>query len=170
MDRDALWDFAVKALAARAHSTGELKRKLARRAESAADVDAILARLKEYGYLDDARYAEGFASARLQDRGQGARRVLRDLREHRVAPQLAERTVRQVYQDVDEDRLIEDYIRRRLRAVAFTDRKALAAAYRRLLHAGFSTGAIVRALNRFAKEPELLDGFEPPEETQEEPE
>lgn len=168
MDADALWEFAVKALAQRAHSTAELKRKLARRADRASDVDAILLRLKEYGYLDDARFAEDFAATRLQDRGLGAHRVLRDLRERRIAPQLAERTVRKVYADVDEDRLVEEHIRRRLRAVEFHDQKELASSYRKLLRAGFSTGAIVRALKRFAREPELLDGFEPPEEPLEE--
>ena len=46
----------------------------------------------------------------------------------------------------------------------FQDEKDLAAAYRRLLRAGFRTGDIVRALKRFAKDPDLLDNFEPPEE------
>lgn len=168
MDCEALWDFAVKALAARAHSAGELRRKLLRRAGDPADVDTVLRRLKEYGYLDDARYAESFAATRLQDRTLGSRRVLRDLRERFIAPKLAEQAVRQVYQDVDEDRLVENHIRRRLRAVQFQDAKELAAAYRRLMRAGFSSGAILRALKKFARQPELLDSFEPPDESAEE--
>jgi len=39
----------------------------------------------------------------------------------------------------------------------------MAAAYRRLLHAGFRSGEILRVLKRFAKNPELLDAWEPPE-------
>src|SRR4029453_9436616 len=51
----ALWDYAVKALAARASSTGELRRKLVQRAELESDVEEIISRLREYGYLNDRR-------------------------------------------------------------------------------------------------------------------
>jgi len=49
----------------------------------------------------------------------------------------------------------------------FQEEKALASAYRRLTRAGFRTGEIVRVLKKFAKNPELLDNFEPPEELDE---
>jgi regulatory protein len=165
----ALWAYALKALAGRAHSMGELREKLRRRAERPPDIDDILARLKEDGYLDDRRFAEGFASARLANERHGRGRVLQDLRQRRVAPALAEKAVREVYEQVDEQALIDEWIRRKYRRTPreglFQDEKDLAAAYRRLLRAGFRTGEIVRALKRFAKNPDLLDGFEPPEET-----
>jgi hypothetical protein len=44
----------------------------------------------------------------------------------------------------------------------------LASAYRKLLRAGFSSGNIVSALKRFARNPDLLDQWEPPEEIEEE--
>jgi regulatory protein len=131
-------------------------------------VDDVLARLKEVGYLDDRRYAEGFAAARLANQKLGRTRVIQDLRRRRVAPSLAERTVQRVYQDVDEEALIEDFIRRKYRVAPrqglFREDKDLAAAYRRLLRAGFRSGEIVRVLKRFARNPDLLDAFEPPEE------
>jgi SOS response regulatory protein OraA/RecX len=96
----------------------------------------------------------------------GSARVLRDLRQHRVAPALAENTVREVYRDVDEQALIDEWIRRKYRLAPretlFRDDKDLGSAYRRLVRAGFRTGEIVGALKRFARNPELLDGFEPP--------
>jgi regulatory protein len=169
---EALWGYALKALAARAHSTGELREKLRRRAERSEDIDTVLARLKEDGYLDDRRYAEGYAAARLSSDRFGRGRVIQDLRQRRVAPALAEQTVAQVYEHVDEQKLIEEWIRRKYRTAPreglFQDEKDLAAAYRRLLRAGFRTGEILRALKRFAKNPDLLDGFEPPEEPSEE--
>jgi len=166
---DALWEYAVKVLGGRAYSIGELREKLRRRAERAGDVDGVLARLKDVGYLDDRRFAENFATSRLANEKFGRGRVLHDLRARRVAPAVAERTVEQVYRDVDENALIEDWIRRKYRTAArenlFQEDKDLAAAYRRLLRAGFRTGAIVRVLKRFAKDPDLLDTFEPPAET-----
>jgi len=172
LDAGRLWEYALKSLAGRAHSTGELREKLRRRAERVADIDDVLARLKESGYLDDRRYAESFAAARLSTEKFGRTRVLQDLRQRRVAPALAERTVHQVYQDVNEEALIEDWIRRKYRLAPreglFREDKDLAAAYRRLLRAGFRTGDIVRVLKRFAKNPDLLDSFEPPEQAEEE--
>jgi regulatory protein len=165
---EALWVYALKVLGGRAYSIGELREKLRRRAERAGDVDEILARLKDHGYLDDRRFAEGFAAARLSNDRFGRTRVLRDLRQHRVTPTLAERTVAKVYQEVDEEALIEEWIRKKYRLAPreglFQEDKDLAAAYRRLLRAGFRTGEIVKVLKRFAKNPELLDSFEPPEE------
>ena len=172
LDAGALWEYALKSLGARAHSIGELREKLRRRAERAGDIDGVLARLKEHQYLDDRRYAESFASARLANEKLGRTRVIRELRARRVAPAVAERTVEKVYQGVAEEALIEDWIRRKYRMAPreglFQDRKDLAAAYRRLARAGFRTGEILKVLKRFAKDPELLDGFEPPEEAMEE--
>jgi regulatory protein len=167
-----LWEYALKSLSARAQSIGELREKLRRRAERVGDIEPVLARLKDIGYLNDKRFAESFASARLSNQGLGRMRVVQELRVRRVAPAVAERTVEKVYQEVDEQKLIEDFIRRKYRTAPreglFQDRKDLASAYRRMARAGFRTGGIVTALKRFAKDPELLDGFEPPEEAAEE--
>ena len=172
LDANALWEYALKSLGARAQSIGELREKLRRRAERAGDIDGVLARLKEHQYLDDRRYAESFASARLANEKVGRTRVIRELRARRVAPAVAERTVEKVYQGVEETALIEEWIRRKYRMAPreglFKDRKDLAAAYRRLARAGFRASGILTVLKRFAKDPELLDGFEPPEEPTEE--
>jgi len=168
LDGEALWNYALRVLAGRAHSTGELREKLRRRALRAADVDSVVARLKDAGYLDDRRFAEGFASARLNNQRLGRTRVAQDLRQRRVAPALAESTVKRVYQGVEDEALIEDWIRHKYRLAAreglFGEDKDLASAYRRLRRAGFRSGEILRVLKRFARSPELLDTFEPPSE------
>jgi regulatory protein len=168
---DELMEYAVKALAARAFSAGELRQKLMMRAERASDVDAAISRLKEHGYLDDKQYAESYAAARLDSRGFGKARVIRDLRQRRVAPKTAEQAVAKAYKGADEVRLIEEFIRRKYRGAApeefLKDPKSLASAYRRLIYAGFSTGDVIRVLKRFAADPELLDQFEPPQQDEE---
>ena len=171
LSAQALWDFAVKTLAARAHSTGELRRKLAARAERASDVEEAIARLRDYGYLNDNRFAENFAGARLENHGLGKSRVLRDLRERKVSSGLAERTVQRVYKEVDEMALIASFISRRIHTKtplpeALEDPKILASAYRKLIRAGFSGSNVIQSLKRIAKKRDLLEGFEPPEETE----
>jgi len=130
-----LLNYAVRALGSRAHSTGELREKLRRRAERAEDIDVVLAKLKELGYLDDRRFAESYAASRLENQGLGKMRVLRDLRQRRVAPKLAEQVTEKTYQETNETELIEDFLKRRYRGKQLGEflsvEKNLAAAYRR---------------------------------------
>jgi len=172
LDAEELWELALKILGGRACSGGELRQKLVGRAARLADVDTTLARLKEYRYVDDRRFAENFATARLENQRFGKNRVSQELRRRRVAPQLAQTVVEKAYKNVDESALIEEFIRRKYRDVPanelFQNEKDLASAYRRLLRAGFSSGNILRALKRFAANPELLDRFEPTPEGGEE--
>src|ERR1035437_345939 len=86
LDAEGLWNYALRALGGRAHSTGEKREELARRAERAQDVETVLARLKDSQYLDDRRFAEGYATARLSNERFGKTRVLQDLRHRGVAP------------------------------------------------------------------------------------
>jgi regulatory protein len=164
LDRQKLLNVALRALGGRAHSSGELREKLRRRAQSPEDVDAVLANLKEAGYLNDQRFAEAYAAARLQDQGLGKMRVLRDLRQRRVAPKLAEQVTEQTYQQTNEADLIEEFLRRKYRGkqlgAFLSEEKNLAAAFRRLRYAGFSAGQSIRVLKRFASQPEVLDALE----------
>ena len=167
-----LWEYAVKALGSRAHSTGELRRKLVLRAEKAADVDDVISKLRDYGYLNDKRFSETYASFRLENQGLGKTRVVRDLRQRKVSSGLAEVAVNHIYRDVNEIELIENYIRRKFHPKtplpeALKDPKQLAAAYRRLIRAGFSSSNVIQMLKRISKGNDLLDGFEPPEEIEE---
>lgn len=171
-DAAALWEYALRVLAGRAHSSGELREKLRAKAERAADVDPTIARLKDYGYLNDKKFAEGFAAARLENEGLGKTRVLADLARRRVAPAVSQQTVGKVYENVDEQALAEDFVRRKFRMASrenlFQNEKQMASAYRRLVRAGFRSATTIAVLKKFAANPDLLDGFEPPGETEEE--
>ena len=59
LDEPTLLDYALKSLSVKAQTERELRTRLKRRADSAAAIDAVVAKLREYGYVDDARFAEG---------------------------------------------------------------------------------------------------------------
>jgi regulatory protein len=161
LDVTELWEYALKSAGARAQSAGEMRTKLGQRALRAEDVDATIEKLKEYGFLDDKRYAENFASARLENDGFGRQRALRDLAQRRIAPAIAGDAVEQVYTGKNEITLIEAFIRRRYRNAdrekLFQQDKDLASAFRRLRMAGFQSGNIVKVLKQFAANPDKLD-------------
>ncbi len=156
-----MWDYALKSAGARAQSTGEMRVKLRRRAAVPEDVETTIDKLKEYGFLNDQRYAENFASARLENDGFGKQRALRDLTQRRVAPAIAAGAVEQIYGAQDEASLIEAFVRRRYRSAdrekLFQQDKDLASAFRRLRMAGFQPANIIRVLKQFAAHPEKLD-------------
>jgi regulatory protein len=164
LDQEQLTNYAVRALGGRAHSAGELREKLSRRAASAGDIDVVLAKLREFGYLNDQRFAENFATARLENQGFGKMRVLRELRQRRVAPKLAEQVTEQAFQDTNETDLIEAFLKRKYRGKQLgpflAEEKNLAAAFRRLRYAGFSSGASIRVLKRYASRAEELESMD----------
>ncbi len=158
---EELFEYAVKCLGARAYSTGDLKSKLRMRAANPADAEAAIDRLKDIGYLDDRRFAEGYAAARVENEGFGRMRVLNDLRARRVSGAMAEQAVEHAIGDKSEAELIDAFIERRMHSVAsggkIEDEKKLAAAYRKLRRAGFTSGPILAALKRIAARPEELE-------------
>src|ERR1700682_2217573 len=89
LDRDGLYEYALRPLGGGAYSLGELREKLRRRAAAVEDIDSALVRLKDAGYLNDRRFADNYAAARLENQGFGRGRVLRDFRQHLVAPAVA---------------------------------------------------------------------------------
>lgn len=170
LEAPELLDYALRALAARAYSVAELRDRLNRRAANPEDVGAVLDRLRQYGYINDRKLAEAFASARLANQGFGKARVVRDLRKRRVAREVAERAAAEAYRGADEIALIEAFLRRKYRSrpleLLLADARNLASVYRRLRSAGFTASNSIAVLRRFTREAEALEGIEEdPEET-----
>jgi regulatory protein len=166
LDRQQLWDYALRILGQREHSISELRQKLARRAASPAEVDETMLRLREAGLTDDKRFAEAFASSRLNDRGFGRQRVLRDLQSKRVSNTDAAAAVDQTYADTDEASLIDAFLQRKYRGkdlrVFLSEQKNLASVFRRLRLSGFGAATSLAALKRHSAAAEDLP--EPEEE------
>lgn len=163
LDADGLWNYALRLLRNRAHSAGELKQKLSARADSAAELDATLLKLRAYGFTEDRKFSENFAAAQLE-KGFGPARVLRDLRQRRVAPPLAERAVKQIFAEVDERQLVESFLARKYRGKDLPqflgEDKNLAGVYRRLRTAGFKGRTVLEVLKRYRN---IDQDFEEPE-------
>ncbi len=155
LDGEALWDYALKSLGRRAQSVSEIRQKLLRRAAAPADVNAVLTRLREYGFADDQKFSESFAAVRLQSHGFGQQRVLRDLRAKRVSETVAKQAVHSAYASTDESQLIAKYLERKYRGKDLRehlkDPKNMNSVYRRLRMAGFSSGETLKGLRRYSE-------------------
>lgn len=139
----------------RAHSIHEMKQYLKARAENAEDAAAVLQRLKEQNYLDDARYARDYARSHAQSRRQGKFRIARELRARGVPDRHIEAALEAIFTETDEKALVRSRIERKLRFArrlpaadgsgqgqSPLDEKLRASIYRSLLRAGFSADTI----------------------------
>jgi len=149
----ALYDAAIKILMRRAHSVHEMKKALIRRTVDEDLIQKVIARLKQNGYIDDARYAKQFARQRTEGRKQGKFRISRDLRARGVPDRHIEAALEEAAQNTDEAAVVRQRIQRKLRASRgeIDDRK-LASLYRSLLRSGFSADVIRRQLKSLTRE------------------
>jgi regulatory protein len=148
-----LYDAAVRALMRRAHSVQEMKRKLERRSENKLLVQVVMARLKESGLIDDARYAKQFARQRTESRKQGKFRVARDLRARGIPDRQIAEALEETAKTSDEGAMVRARIERKLRSYrGEIDEKKMASIYGSLLRAGFSADVVRRELKAIVKE------------------
>ena len=155
---EELYEVAVRALMRRAHSVHEMKRKLERRSDNKLLVQVVMARLKENGMIDDAKYAKQFARQRTQTRKQGKFRVARDLRACGIPDRHISSALEEVAQTSDEAAIVRQRIERKLRSYRGPDtskkidEKKMASIYSSLLRAGFSADVVRRELKALVKE------------------
>ena len=142
-----LYAAALRALMRRAHSVHEMRQLLERRAESADDAKAVLARLRQNKYLDDGRFAAEFARVHGLARRQGRYRIARELRQRGVPDRYIEAALEAVFAETSEAELIGVRLKRKLTNFrGRIDQRKAASLYRGLLRAGFSGDAVRDAL------------------------
>jgi regulatory protein len=114
--RERTFQRAVKLLAAKPRSVAELReRLLANRQTNKTTVETVIARLREYGYLDDERFAFSYASLKVRQAPTGRRRLQRDLLLKKVDRAVADEALDQVFAETSEEQLIDRAIEKRIR-------------------------------------------------------
>jgi regulatory protein len=167
LDENALHEYAVKSLGRRMRSESELRRlmqaKVEREETGAAKINQVIARLKEYGYLDDTAFAENYTQLRQQNEKFGARRVSQELNRKGIAQQTITETIETKYAEVSEEALARQHLeRKRIRKPE--NEKETARVMRRLVTAGFSVGVIYKILRQWDVPDETLAALENVEE------
>jgi regulatory protein len=106
---------AVKLLAAKPRSIAELRERLAERCSSETVIETVIARLREYGYLDDERYALGYASSKVRQQPIGRRRLELSLDRKKVDRAIAGEALDQVFAETPEEELLDRALEKRIR-------------------------------------------------------
>ncbi|MDQ3816994.1 MAG: RecX family transcriptional regulator [Acidobacteriota bacterium] len=138
--RERTFQRAVKLLAAKPRSVAELRERLLEKQWTNEEiVDAVLAKLGEYGYLNDERFAFGYASYKVRQKPVGRQRLQRDLQMKKVDRETADEAIKLVFEETPEEELIDRAIekRTRLRGQPRT-RAEVKSLFDHLLRQGFS--------------------------------
>ncbi|CAN5784495.1 regulatory protein RecX [soil metagenome] len=107
---------AIKLLATRSRSVAELRELLLQtKGVTVNVVEEVVARLCEYGYLDDERFSFGYASLKLRQRPLGRLRLKRDLAIKKVDKGVIDGTLDLVFAAVSEEEQIDRAIEKRTR-------------------------------------------------------
>jgi len=138
--RERTMQRAVKLLAAKPRSVAELRERLLEKQwTNEAIVDGVLEKLREYDYLNDERFAFGFASYRVKQKPVGRRRMERDLTMKKVSKETASEALDLVYEETPEADLIDRAIEKRVRLRGKPKTRAeVKSLYDHLLRQGFS--------------------------------
>ena len=161
---EELYEYAIGALARRMRSVAELKRLLRNRVEAETEigktlVELVIVRLKDHGYLNDARYAAAYSSFRRDNEKYGRRRVITDLKTKGVHSEVIEKAIASVYEDVNEEKLARDYLKRK-RFQKPKDQRQAARIFRQLTRAGFGSKTIFTILKQWDVDDETLTALE----------
>jgi regulatory protein len=161
---DELYAYAIGALGRRMRSVAELKRLLRPRVDVDTEygqtlVELVIRRLKDQGYLNDARYAAAYSSLRRDNERFGRRRVITDLKAKGIHAEVIDKAVDAAYDDVNEERQAREYLRRK-RIAKPKDQKQVARVFRQLMSAGFGSKAIFAILRKWDVDDETLSALE----------
>ena len=161
---DESYQYAVGALGRRMRSTAELKRLLRRKVEAETEygqtlIELVIRRLKDRGYLNDAKYATAYSSFRRDNERFGRMRVITDLKTKGVHGEVIEKAIADTYDEVNDEKQAREYLRRK-RLVKPKDQKQAARVFRQLLRAGFGFKTIFVILKKWDVDAETLSELE----------
>jgi regulatory protein len=159
-----LYEYAVGALGRRMRTVAELKRLLRPRVEAETEVgqtlvELVIRRLKDQGYLNDAKYAVTFSSLRRDNEKFGRRRVITDLKTKGVHGDVIDKAVASAYDEVNEEKQAREYLRRK-RLTKPSNQKETARIFRNLMRAGFGAKTIFGILKKWDVDEETLSALE----------
>lgn len=114
--RELTMNRAVRLLAAKPRSIGELRERLLEKMwTDEAIVDAVIDKLKDYKYLNDEKFARDFALSKLRQKPQGKRRLQQSMSQKKLDKEIVENAISEAFEKLPEDDLIELAIAKRLR-------------------------------------------------------
>ncbi|WP_158516121.1 regulatory protein RecX [Syntrophotalea acetylenivorans] len=150
MVRNDAFNAAVQLLKTRERSEKELTSRLRRKGFEADEVTAAVDRCREYGYVDDSRFARCKARQLLTNGRAVGRRLQRELQLAGVAEELVEQTLAELQSDFKEETLLDELLERRFASFDYrlADDRERRRVVNYFLRRGFALATILEQLKK----------------------
>ncbi len=136
-------DYAAKLLGICDRSEKEIREKITKKGYSETECEEAIAFCREYGYIDDKRFAGHFVHDCVEIKKFGKWRIRQELRLKGVS----EETIEEALSDIrDEGELLKEELKRRFGNLDFSDKKIKNKVYGYFLRRGFAPNDILRAM------------------------
>ncbi|MGB9081443.1 MAG: regulatory protein RecX [Desulfuromonadaceae bacterium] len=148
MSFDRAYQYALRLLTGRDYSVARIRQKLAGREVAEGDLDAVILRLQQEGWLDDPRYASRFAESALSSGRYYGTRLRLEMRRRGFTPDVVNETLAPLLAESDEISEVRSAAERRYPGFCYSaasdrDKRRIIGFLQRR---GFGFSAIMRAL------------------------
>jgi SOS response regulatory protein OraA/RecX len=156
MIMDEIWDAASKFLENRMKTKAQLKKHLQVKEYPADEIEVVLSKFEEYGYINDSDYAAVYISHCIP-KGQAFYRIQRELKERGISDSNIEQGLERYIEETNHDPLADELQRGKVQAQKIigeqtpVDNKLLAKAGRKLVSLGYRTETVYAILGEFMK-------------------
>jgi len=145
---DRAYQYVLRLLTGRDYSTARVRSKLAAREVADGDLEAVILRLQQEGWLDDRRYAERFAESALSSGRYYGSRLRLEMRRRGLTPDIVNETLATLLAESDEVSEVRSVAERRYPGFCYSaasdrDKRRV---FGFLQRRGFGFSAIMRAL------------------------
>jgi regulatory protein len=151
--RERTMSRAVKLLAAKPRSVGELRERLLEKSWTNRNiVDSVIEKLSDYKYLDDKQYASDLAVSKLRQQPQGRRRLKQTLSQKKLDKETVDEAIAAAFEKVPERDLIDRAIEKQIRLKGKPEtRDEIKKFYDHLLRRGFSYDLIISRMREIGR-------------------
>lgn len=136
---------ALRLLARREYSASQIRQRLSDRDLPEPDINAAIERLSDAGLIDDTRVAHAMARRAAEVKLRGKSRTRREIEAIGIAPDTARQAVAVVFDEIDEDAVLERAIAKRVPG-PLRDRAQFRRVYQALLRQGFPPDRVAARL------------------------
>lgn len=139
-------DYALKVIEFKDRTEKEIREKLTQKGYDENITEDEIAFLKDYGFINDLRYAQRFVSDAINLKKWGKARIRAELLRKGVDREIIDNAVEDAFIDVDDDRLLKE-MQRRFKNSDLSNIKERTRIFNFYMRRGFSPDEIKGAMN-----------------------
>ena len=149
-------DYALKIVEFKDRTEKEIREKLKQKGYDENTIEDEVEFLKNYGFINDSRYAERFTNDAINLKKWGKSRIKTELLRKGVNREIVENVIEDAFSEIDEDRLFLE-MQKRFKNSDFSNIKERARIFNFFIRRGFTPEEIKGAMNKMCSFDDIID-------------